>query len=45
MLARMLGLHKSFSPVMQDYWKRVTERPAYLAAKQIQKESAQALAA
>jgi glutathione S-transferase len=43
MLSRMMGLQKSFPPSVQDYWGRLSERPAYRAAKARQ-QSAQATA-
>ena len=36
MLARMLGLRKQFPEVIQAYWTRLTQRPAFEAAKKAQ---------
>ena len=45
MLSRMLGLHKTFSPTLQAYWSRLQQREAFQAAKRIQKEAMEAIAA
>jgi glutathione S-transferase len=41
MLSRVLQLDKYFSPSLQQYWERLSSRPAFFAAKHRQKVSAQ----
>lgn len=36
MLSRFIGAHKQLSPVLNDYWTRLKERPAFQAAKAAQ---------
>jgi hypothetical protein len=37
LLANSLKLSEHFKPAVADYWNRLTERPAFQAAKRAQK--------